>query len=805
MRFTELFVFVVTLIALTLSTPARFASCLVDSFNGASTTLEISSQDAVVMAPALPRFVENLYFEGTSSRRFRGRPRRRARGAIYARFSTKYQASLEDQIRACRDWAAANDVEIDDQLIFADQAVSGKKSGRPGLDALRAALAAGKIDVLIVFATNRLHRSFYKAMQFIQEEVKEINARCVCVRSGVDTDDEKRWKLLHSVNALMDESMLQLTADQVREGHVGLLLAGRVSGTITFGYAGQEIPGLTTRRNRPQRSVVIDPTAGEWVKTVFKWYVEDRLSITNIVVKLRAAGAPPAPRCTNGWTELAVRRLLSNRRYTGWWSYGETKTVWLHKKDYGRQFRQEQPLRSKHFPELRIIEDALFEKTQALLAARSPHAGRKPRNGAARPRILNGLLWCPEHNRALSHGTRFYCPECRRSDSPALFSSVPADLALWAVCVKLSELMMAEGPLVEKIVETFRNLAQSQQRPDLTRLPELERQEGRLGKKVAMVLRNFGETPEEEAESEAALRDLRAEHAAVRSQIAQLKEDAAREVVVPSENEARQMVASVEKALEEAATGKDPADAQTLRAIIVDLTGGRIVCTQQGEARAKAGWLRGTFKFDPLPPFIGDRVDGNASGTPREVSIDFRDPTLAERRAEEVKLLMDQGLVMAEIAQRLGMYKNQVTAAHREWYLRRGLTPPDGRKRRSSLAKKHLVAPPYQALADKVMELYRQGKLLHAIARELGINAATVTQAIRWWHGSRGLDAPDGRARRKNLEIKCDPRAVDSPPRPTSPSSPPPPASPPPPPPAAPPPLLLLEPPPPHDEGHQPA
>src|SRR5437773_140343 len=38
--------------------------------------------------------------------------RRGKRGAIYARFSTRYQASIDDQIRACREWAEANDIDV---------------------------------------------------------------------------------------------------------------------------------------------------------------------------------------------------------------------------------------------------------------------------------------------------------------------------------------------------------------------------------------------------------------------------------------------------------------------------------------------------------------------------------------------------------------------------------------------------------------------------------------------------------------------------------------------------------------------
>jgi hypothetical protein len=55
------------------------------------------------------------------------------------------------------------------------------------------------------------------------------------------------------------------------------------------------------------------------------------------------------------------------------------------------------------------------------------------------------------------------------------------------------------------------------------------------------------------------------------------------------------------------------------------------------------------------------------------------------------------------------------------------------------------------------MELYRQKRLLHSVAKELNVDRNTVTQAINWWHLSRGLPVPDGRTRRKTLEHKSMP------------------------------------------------
>src|SRR4051812_16126019 len=144
---------------------------------------------------------------------------RRQRGAIYARHSTKFQTSIDDQVRACREWCEANEVEVAEDMVFVDRAISGKRSRRDGLDRLKAAMAAKQVDVLASFATNRLHRSAYKARQFIEELAIENGVRVVCVRSQVDTANERQWRLLAGVNAMADAMKVGGPAAAARNAH----------------------------------------------------------------------------------------------------------------------------------------------------------------------------------------------------------------------------------------------------------------------------------------------------------------------------------------------------------------------------------------------------------------------------------------------------------------------------------------------------------------------------------------------------------------------------------------------------------
>ena len=58
------------------------------------------------------------------------------RGAVYARFSTRFQSSTDDQIRECLKWAKDNNIEVPEEFIFVDEAKTGRSSRRDGLDSL---------------------------------------------------------------------------------------------------------------------------------------------------------------------------------------------------------------------------------------------------------------------------------------------------------------------------------------------------------------------------------------------------------------------------------------------------------------------------------------------------------------------------------------------------------------------------------------------------------------------------------------------------------------------------------------------
>jgi DNA invertase Pin-like site-specific DNA recombinase len=137
--------------------------------------------------------------------------------------------------------------------------VRGAKQRRPDLGRLQEALTRKAIQALLILTTNRLSCKTYKSLQFVEEELVGRGARCRFVKSGVDTADDERWRMLLNHFAAIDEFVTSMYAENIRVAQEGLFNHKLVSGSIAFGSRPREVAGPPTRQKRPRRAYEMAP------------------------------------------------------------------------------------------------------------------------------------------------------------------------------------------------------------------------------------------------------------------------------------------------------------------------------------------------------------------------------------------------------------------------------------------------------------------------------------------------------------------------------------------------------------------
>jgi site-specific DNA recombinase len=686
-------------------------------------------------------------------------------GTIYVRYSTKFQHSIEDQIRACQDWAEKNGIFVPDNLIFIDRAVTGKSSRRQGLKDFKNALDTNQAQVAIALTTNRLYRKSYQALQFVEEEIVDKGKRAVFVKSGIDTNDTEHWKKLLHIHAMMDEFVILTTTAHIHCAHAGLLLQGRVFGTLPSGYTGEPIPGQKTRLGKPAQRLIVNSIESEWVKKVFHWFVIEHVTIREIVRLLNAGKAPLPPRAPlKRWTRLMVRRMLSNPRYRGWWEYGRTQSVWLNKPGYSKKVERKAALASIQIDSLRIIDDVLWYAAQERLGMLWQQVGRLPVDGdrQSRPRVLNGLVFCPQpqHESPLyvhgPYGKYMSCKACREAAEPELFSLLPRRLALDLVCTRLADLILVDELFVGQVADAFQNHLQKLTQPDPLQAEGIKREINQLTRQIEFILDTSVETAQDQRENQDRIAKLRSDRVGKQKKLAEIDEAMKNPPELPDSNEIISMLQDIQTALREVPKSDDPAELAALHDLIKDLTGGKIVATQQGEKKPQKGWLRLTFHVSVLDVFAQRCGFPEIHSEPIKIEIDIRHPDWKDEMAEKVKVKYDQNLLKQEIADELDINRNQVTDLLQNWSAKHGQVLPDGRKRRTTLTRKQRRTPTYVEIANKAADLWNNPANLSAleIARQLDTSDTMFWKALAYWHRIRGLPIPTAKDRRERIMLR---------------------------------------------------
>lgn len=224
--------------------------------------------------------------------------------ASYARYSSENQdvASITQQQDNMHSAASLNRHRIIKEYEFYDEAVSGTKLDRKGLNALLEGARSGKFRIIYLWNISRLSREIAIAIPILKELVTIHGVRIISVADGLDSQHAS-WELQSIFNSFMAQEYLNRLKEDVRRGTRYAWDQGYSIGGSCFGYSTEVIPGqeLTSknRKQRPRKRRIIDLERSPWVIRIFRWYVEELRSINWIRNELNRLGAPKDNRSTS--------------------------------------------------------------------------------------------------------------------------------------------------------------------------------------------------------------------------------------------------------------------------------------------------------------------------------------------------------------------------------------------------------------------------------------------------------------------------------------------------------------------------
>ncbi|MCP1203914.1 recombinase family protein [Acetobacter oryzoeni] len=319
------------------------------------------------------------------------------RVVLYARYSsdTQRDASIEDQLRICRTYAEQQGWTIVDS--YSDRAISGASLIRPGIQDLITDATAGRFEILLTEAMDRLSRD--------QEDIAGLFKRMTFAGVKIVTLSEggEITPLHIGLTGTMNALYLKELANKTRRGLRGRVEQGKSGGGLCYGY--DVVRQRDTRGEAICGERAINGEQANIVRRIFRDYADGK-SPKAIALSLNAEGhhgplsGAWSPSTINGNRERGTG-ILNNELYIG-------RLVWnrlryIKNPNTGKRVSRLNPESEwtlHDVPELRIIEQDLWDAVKArqsktTWSQKSRGTGVHPLNALQRPtHLLTGLIKC---------------------------------------------------------------------------------------------------------------------------------------------------------------------------------------------------------------------------------------------------------------------------------------------------------------------------------------------------------------------------------------------------------------------------
>ena len=388
------------------------------------------------------------------------------RAAIYARYSSDNQsdASIEDQVRQCRRRIEQEGWSLSE--VYSDASISGATTLRPGYQKLLEDARAGRFDVLVAEALDRLSRD-QENIAGLYKQLSFAGVRLITLAEG--EINELHIGLKGTMNALFLKDLAQKT----RRGLEGRVRQGFSGGGRAYGY---DVVRETDERGEPIRGRRrINEAEAAIVRRIFEEFANGHSP--RAIAKALNAESIPGSR-GRPWQDTTIRGhatrrtgLLRNDLYSG-------RLVW-NKQHFvkdphtGKRLARPNPQDQwiiKAVPDLRIVDDALWHRVQERLASirssASVSKARKTRFWEHRRErhLLTGLLHCNTCGSPLASVGKDYlaCGRARRTGTCNNSRGIRRREIEEAVLDCIKENLM-QPQLVEEFIRAFHEEVNRQQ------------------------------------------------------------------------------------------------------------------------------------------------------------------------------------------------------------------------------------------------------------------------------------------------------------------------------------------------------
>ncbi|HYF94170.1 MAG TPA: recombinase family protein [Symbiobacteriaceae bacterium] len=377
--------------------------------------------------------------------------------AVYVRVSTEDQArhgySLGAQTEACR--ARAEALGALQVQIFADEGVSGALLSRPGLTALREAVAVHSVDLVVVWDPDRLSRNLSHQL-LLTEEIERARVRLEFV--NFEWKNTPEGQLFYALRGAIAQYEKEKIRERTSRGRLQKAKQGRLPAAFRpYGYDYDPHTAL----------LVPNPAEVPVVQRIYRWLLEEGEGPGAIARRLNLLGIPA--RKGGRWHRTVIRQILANPVYTGIFHANRWDTA-------GCSLNRHRPEAERVAPSLRpeaewvpVAVPALVEPADWREAQGRLEQARRLWSGKARAEyLLSGLLTCGRCGMSMSGfvgvdwGVKRRKYTCRRSRAAGgaggwcgqALAAEPLEQAIWsrlaAALADPDELQAAAGDRADR-------------------------------------------------------------------------------------------------------------------------------------------------------------------------------------------------------------------------------------------------------------------------------------------------------------------------------------------------------------------